>query len=288
MNFHQAPCTYVGHVHLKVQDLNRSLNFYQEIIGLRILEQTENRVLLTADGKIPLLKIEQPENVTPNQPNRTGLYHFALLVPKRSDLAEVLLHLLQAGYPLQGASDHLVSEAIYLADPDGNGIEIYRDRPSESWNWDGRDVVMTTEPLQAQNLLAEGKGNEWQGLPSGTIMGHIHLQVSDLDAAEKFYCKGLGLILVNSKYGQSARFVSSGGYHHHIGLNTWHSKGAPAADENSVGLKLFSLVLPSQEARSRAVAQVREMGAIVIEENGTPFAKDPSGNLIELQVYTSI
>ncbi|PLT35599.1 VOC family protein [Bacillus sp. V5-8f] len=288
MNFHKPPYTYVKHVDLKVADLDRSITFYKEIIGLRILQQSEKKAALTADGKTTLITIEQPENVTPVQPNRTGLYHLALLVPNRVDLSVVLRHLLETRYPLQGASDHLVSEAIYLADPDGNGIEIYRDRPSDEWEWDGSEVVMTTEPLQGQDLLAEGLGKEWNGLPSGTIMGHIHLQVSDLDLAEQFYCRGLGFDLVNSKYGQSARFVSSGGYHHHIGLNTWHSKGAQAAEPNSVGLKSFSVVLPTEEARSTAINQLRALGAQVTEENNEVFTKDPAGNLIQLEVHTSI
>jgi catechol 2,3-dioxygenase len=284
MNFHRQPHTYVGHVHLKVADLNRSLTFYQEMIGFQVLNQSEEKAVLTADGNTPLLTIEQPENAKPKERNRTGLYHFAILLPSRSDLANVLLHLLQSGYPLQGASDHLVSEAIYLADPDGHGIEIYTDRPNDKWTWENGEVVMATEPLNAEDLLAQGKGNSWSGLPSGTVMGHIHLQVSDLDKAEQFYCKGLGFDLVNSKYGQSARFVSSGGYHHHIGLNTWHSAGAPAPTSNSVALKLFSLVYPSEEARKNAVKQLKQLGEWVTEENGTVLTKDPSGNQIQLLV----
>ncbi|RFU66516.1 VOC family protein [Bacillus sp. V59.32b] len=285
MKFHQKPVTYVGSVHLIVQDLKRSLSFYQETIGMKVLHQSEGKAVLTTDGQTPLLTIEQPENVAAKERNRTGLYHFAILVPERSDLAKVLLHLLQTGYPLQGASDHLVSEAIYLADPDGHGIEIYMDRPSESWTWEDKEIVMTTEALDGEGLLAEAKGESWTGLPSGTVMGHIHLQVSDLDKAEKFYCEGLGFDLVNSKYGQSARFVSSGGYHHHIGLNTWHSAGAPAPTQNTVGLKLYTLVLPTEEERQNAVQQLQQMGEWVTQENGTALTKDPSGNHIQLLVY---
>ncbi|RUQ31153.1 VOC family protein [Peribacillus cavernae] len=285
MIFHRPPHTYVGQVHLLVEDIKRSLVFYQETIGLQVLQQSEHKVVLTADRSTPLLTIEQPENAAVKQRNRTGLYHFAILLPNRSDLAKVLLHLLQTGYPLQGASDHLVSEAVYLADPDGNGIEIYSDRPSETWTWDGREIVMTTEPLDAENLLSLAKGENWQGLPAGTVMGHIHLQVADLDKAEQFYCKGLGFDLVNSKYGQSARFVSSGGYHHHIGLNTWHSAGASAPTPNSAGLKSFSLVLPNEEARKKAIHSLHQLGESVTEENGTVLTKDPSGNQIQLLVY---
>jgi catechol 2,3-dioxygenase len=285
MKFHQPPITYVGHVDLVVEDLERSLLFYQDILGMKILQQSGEKTVLSADGNTALITIEQPEKVTSKQRNRTGLYHLAILLPERTDLAKVLLHLLQSGYPLQGASDHLVSEAIYLADPDGNGIEIYTDRPSDTWTWDDREIVMTTEPLDADGLLAEGKGESFTGLPSGTVMGHIHLQVSDLDKAEQFYCKGLGFDLVNSKYGQSARFVSSGRYHHHIGLNTWHSAGAPAPSENSVGLKSFSLVFADEEARRDAVHRLQQLGASVRESNEIVQTEDPSGNQIQLMVY---
>lgn len=285
MNFHTKPHTFIGQVHLIVEDLDRSLLFYQDILGLKMLDRTNDKALLSADGKTALITIEQPENVTPIERNRTGLYHLAILLPGRTDLANVLLHLLQAGYPLQGASDHLVSEALYLADPDGNGIEIYTDRPSETWSWEGKEVVMATEPLDAEGLLAEGKGKSFTGLPSGTVMGHIHLQVADLDKAQRFYCEGLGFDLVNSKYGQSARFISSGGYHHHIGLNTWHSAGTPARSEKSVGLELYSLVLPNEDARREAVDRLQQLGESVTEENGDLFTKDPSGNRIQLVVY---
>lgn len=186
------------------------------------------------------------------------MYHFALLLPSRNDLARILRHFIQIRYPLQGASDHLVSEAIYLADPDGNGIEIYSDRPSAAWNWENGEVEMATVPLDAENLLAEGDGEAWTGLPSNTLMGHIHLHVSELQKTEEFYIQGLGFNIVN-RYGRQALFISTGGYHHHIGLNTWNGVGAPAPLENSVGLKRFSLVLPNKETRKsdRAAAKDR-------------------------------
>ncbi|MGC4377545.1 VOC family protein [Fictibacillus sp. Mic-4] len=282
MNFHRAPNTFVGQVYLKVANLERSLAFYQKVIGFKVLQQAERKAVLTTDGKTALLTIEQPENVIPKQPRTTGLYHFALLLPERSDLANALNHLINTGYPLQGASDHLVSEAIYLADPDGNGIEIYADRPSSKWNWKNSEVIMATEPLNAENLLSEGIG-EWKGLPAGTIMGHIHLHVSDLSKAEEFYCKALGFNVV-SRYGSHALFISTGSYHHHIGLNTWNGVGAPAPLENSVGLKCFNLVYPSLEARAGAIERLEAIGAPVEEENGSCLTEDPSGNRIRLDI----
>ncbi|MBU8879812.1 VOC family protein [Bacillus sp. FJAT-29790] len=283
MTFHSKPHTFVGQVDLKVIDLQRSLAFYQKIIGFQILEQTEKKAILTADGKTPLLSIEQPENVIPKQPRTTGLYHFALLLPSRADLAKVIRHFIETRYPLQGASDHLVSEALYLADPDGNGIEIYSDRPSSTWDWVKNEVVMATNPLDVESILAEGNGEPWNGLPAGTLMGHIHLHVSEFQETEEFYCKGLGFDIV-CRYGGQALFISTGGYHHHIGLNTWNGVGAPAPAENSVGLNSFTLVFPDKEARKYAVEQLNTIGVSVKEENGYFVTQDPSGNRIQLRV----
>ena len=281
MNFHRAPHVFVGKVNLKVENLERSLAFYQQIIGFKLLGRKENKALLTADGRTALLSIEQPENVKAKQPRTTGLYHFALLLPTRSDLGSILQHLLNSGYPLQGASDHLVSEALYLADPDGNGIEIYRDRPSSTWEWNDGEVVMATKPLDAEAILAEGNGKPWTGLPSATLMGHIHLHVSELGQTENFYRNGLGFEVV-SNYHNQALFISTGHYHHHIGLNVWNGIGAPSPLENSVGLESFTLVFPSEEAREQAINQLREIGAAVSKENQDFITKDPSGNIIRL------
>ncbi|USK34900.1 VOC family protein [Bacillus sp. F19] len=282
MEFHQHPHTYVGQVTIKVQDLNRALTFYQDVIGFKILDQTEKHANLTADGKTVLLSLEQPENLSAKQPRTTGLYHFALLLPNRSDLGRVLQHLVQINYPI-GASDHYVSEALYLNDPDGNGIEIYADRAASEWTWQDGQVSMATEPLDAQSVLAEGKGGPWTVLPDETVMGHIHLHVSHLKDTEEFYGKGLGFEVV-TRYGRQALFMSTGGYHHHIGLNTWAGEGAPAPSENSVGLKWFTLVFPDEEARTNAIQQLKQTGADVLEENGELITADPSGNRILLKI----
>jgi catechol 2,3-dioxygenase len=282
MNFHQPPVTFVGQVNLKVQNLERALAFYKEVIGFKVYEQTERSAKLTADGKTVLLSIEQPEDVIPKQARTAGLYHFALLLPQRSDLANIVRHFLKLGYPLQGASDHLVSEALYLADPDGNGIEIYTDRPASKWEWNNNEVVMATEALDAENLLAEGLDEAWDGLPAGTVMGHIHLHVSELANTEEFYTKGLGFEVV-CRYGSQALFISSGQYHHHIGLNTWNGVGAPKPRVNSVGLESFTLVLPDEETVIATIAQLKEIGASVTEEEYGVYAVDPSGNRINLE-----
>ncbi|WP_088103920.1 VOC family protein [Halalkalibacter urbisdiaboli] len=280
MSFHSAPSTFISQVTLTVSDLRRSLTFYEKMIGFRILQQTETKAILSADGVNPLLILEQPEQVKPKQSRTTGLYHFALLLPKRSDLASVLKHLVENRYPLQGASDHLVSEAIYFADPDGNGIEMYRDRPASCWTWQQDEVMMDTMPLDLENLLAEANEDSWIRLPSNTVIGHIHLHVSDLEASEQFYSK-LGFQVV-TRYGQQALFISTGRYHHHIGLNTWAGVGAPAPSKESVGLKIFSLQYPHNEARAHVIEQLVEMGVPILEDGGQCIVEDPSHNVIQL------
>lgn len=283
MNFHREPFTFVAQVNLKVQNLVRSLAFYKEIIGFKILEQTERTAKLTADGKTVLLSIEERDDIIPKQQNTTGLYHFALLLPNRAYLGKVLKHFLQVGYPLQGASDHLVSEAIYLADPDGNGIEIYSDRAPSEWTWNNNEVVMPSEPLDVEDLLGVAQENPWIGLPPGTIMGHIHLHVSDLKKNKDFYIDGLGFEVV-SRYGNHALFISEGKYHHHIALNIWNGVGAPPPSINSVGLESFTLMVANEEKRNNIIAQLKNIGASITEENGEFVTSDPSGNRIRLRI----
>lgn len=283
MGFHREPNTFISQLNLKVTNLERSLAFYQEVIGLKVLTQTNQTADLTADGKTVLVSIEQPADVIPKQGRTTGLYHFALLLPTRADLGRLLKHFLQVRYPLQGASDHLVSEAIYLADPDGNGIEVYADRPASNWSWSNGEVEMATVALDAENLLAAGEGSEWDGLPAGTIMGHIHLHVSELQKTEEFYTKGLGFEVV-TRYGGQALFISTGKYHHHIGLNTWNGVGAPPASEHSAGMESYTMVFPNEEKRNQIISQLKQIGATVTEENGSFMTADPSGNRIQLAV----
>lgn len=282
MSFHRKPNVYVSKLNLKVLDLIRSLAFYQDILGFQILEKSEKRAILTADGKTALLEIEQPDDVIPKQPRTTGLYHFALLLPSRSDLGSVLKHLLKLKYPLQGGSDHLVSEALYLADPDGNGIEIYVDRSPSQWKWNNGEVEMSTDPIDVDGLLAEGR-DEWNKLPEDTIMGHIHLHVAELERTKEFYCQGLGFEVV-CNYGNQALFISSGGYHHHIGLNVWNGIGAPQPSEKSVGLIDYTIVYPNEEERDNASQRLQDLGYNVAIEQEIYVTKDPSGNKIHLIV----
>ncbi|MBM7659267.1 catechol 2,3-dioxygenase [Bacillus mesophilus] len=283
MKFHESPTTYINQVAIKVQSMERSIQFYVDVIGLKVLKKNRNHTVLTADGIYPLLQLEQPEKVIPKQARSTGLYHFALLVPTRADLADVLHHLIDKGYPLEGASDHLVSEAIYLSDPDGNGIEIYVDRLPETWKWEGEEVVMASKPLNSRELLSYANNVVWKGMPPETIMGHIHLHVSDLTLAREFYCNGLGFTIV-SHYGNQALFISSGRYHHHIGLNTWNGIGAPTPDERSVGLEWFSIVFPNMIDLEEAIKRLTALNVGCMKEEGYYKTEDPSGNIIRLIV----
>lgn len=259
-HFHQKPNTYVSHVQIKVSNLDRSIEYYQHVIGFKVLERTEQTAALTADGETSILSIEEVKDALPLQKEQTGLYHFAILVPTRKDLANFVQHISELNVPI-GAGDHHVSEAIYLYDPDGNGIEVYADRPEEQWIWNGNMVYMTTEPVNFRSLLAIADGT-WKGLPEGTVMGHIHLSVSDLHKTEEFYTKALGYEVV-TRYGSRALFISTGKYHHHIGLNTWESLGGSPAPENSVGLKSFTLVLENKEKAEIIKKNLREMGYVV-------------------------
>ncbi|PIC87735.1 glyoxalase [Sporosarcina sp. P20a] len=279
-NFHQRPNIFVGQVNINVTNLNSSLEFYQKVIGFQILEQTDRKAVLTADGKIGLLTIEQPVDVLPKEKGKTGLFHFALLLPTRADLSVFLRHLSETGLRF-GASDHLVSEALYITDPDGNGIEVYIDRLAIEWTWSNGEVKMVSDPLDVESLLAVSD-MDWDGLPADTVMGHVHLHVADLQKAEEFYTKGLGFTVV-SHYPQAV-FISTGDYHHHIALNTWQGVGASKPRENSVGINWYTLTFPNEEAIAKVIEQLQHLGASYIVEDGLFVIEDPSGNKIQLTV----
>lgn len=283
MRYHKPPVAYVGQVNLKVENLERSIQFYQEVIGFSVLEQTDRKAYLTADGKTALLTIEQPENAIRSKNRTTGLYHFALLLPTRADLARIVKHFAEINVRL-GASDHLVSEALYLSDPDGNGIEIYADRDPNHWRWIDDEVDMATIPLNFQDLLKEESNEPWDKLPAETVMGHIHLQVAELDKNRQFYIEGLGFEVVNDFRGQ-ALFIADHKYHHHIAMNTWAGVGIPNPAENHVGLDSFTIVYPNQDRRDQVIEQLRDIGATIEEEADTVITIDPSGNRILLDIH---
>lgn len=227
---------HIGSVSLTVSNLSRSLQFYTDVLGF----EASGATLAPRGGRV-LIELHERIDAVPKPRRSTGLYHFAILVPSRAALGRSLRRLVEKGWPLTGAADHLVSEAMYLNDPDGLGIEIYRDRPRESWRASNGELAMSTDPLDLQSVADEpGAGAPWQGLEAGTVMGHVHLHVSHLDTAEKFYCGQIGFDPVVRGY-PGALFISAGGYHHHLGLNTWTGVGAPPPPENAVGLRSFTV-----------------------------------------------
>jgi catechol 2,3-dioxygenase len=281
--------TQMGMVALSVSDLDRSLAYYTDSFGFALLQRTSGEAILGA-GTTPLLVlVEQPGARAWPRGGRsyTGLYHFAVLVPTRADLGRWLRHWMQAEGALPGQGDHLVSEALYLEDPDGHGIEIYRDRPRDQWTVvDGR-IRMGAEPVDMQGLLndAAATSETWTGLPQGTRLGHMHLQVGNIAAAQDFYTYVLGFDVVAQM--PSALFVSAGGYHHHLGMNVWHSSGAGTAPEDSVALHFFTVELPSEEAREEVVARVEGAGLPVTRHGDLALVKDPWDHTIVLQVGVS-
>ncbi|WP_394191405.1 VOC family protein [Paenisporosarcina quisquiliarum] len=283
MSFHQHPSTYPKHVHLIVSDLTKSTAFYENIIGLHILNKTEDKVEFTANRSDVLLIIEQSQENNVHIPGSAGLYHLALLLPSKEELGALFNHIRNTGYPFSGASDHKVSEALYLNDLDGNGIELYYDRSPETWNWQNEQVEMTVDPLDIEGLIASATKAEWSGISSGTVMGHIHLSVSNLEKAEEFYVHALGFDIV-SRYGSQATFISSNGYHHHIALNTWGRPKAIERNNHTLGLHEFSLVYPNLETRELVVNRLQDIDAVVTVKNNIVRAIDPSGAKVLLLV----
>jgi catechol 2,3-dioxygenase len=229
----------IGTVALTVRDLDTASRFYQQVIGLTPVESGSGLVRLGV-GETALVELRHDPAAPLADRRAAGLFHTAFLLPSRTDLAQWLLNATELGIPLQGASDHLVSEAIYLADPEGNGIEVYWDRPSETWTWRDDMVAMDTLALDLDSLVAAVETREWPGLPSGAYIGHVHLQVGALEPAEDFYAGVLGLEVVCRYPG--ATFLSSGGYHHHIGTNIWNSRGAPVRSKPTTGLADVEIV----------------------------------------------
>ncbi len=275
------PATEIGWTALTISDLERSLQFYIEVLGFSILERREHNAVLGA-GVDPLLILAEQRGALPKPARTTGLYHFAILVPSRRDLARSLRQLTMTRYPLDGYADHLVSEALYLSDPDGNGIEIYRDRPRNEWQWHDGMVQMASDPIDLAGLLTEAErdGQPWDGLPAGTRIGHIHLQVADIQQAEVFYHSVLGFDVVARWPG--ALFVSAGGYHHHLGLNTWQSRNAPPPPANAAGLRAFTIVVPTEAAQGQVAERLQAAEVpYTMHAHGMAF-RDPWHNAIVL------
>lgn len=243
--------TTVGHVHLQVSDLGRSLDYYETVLGLHRHTRAEGTALLgAADGRLLVVLHEKPGIRPAPRRGAYGLYHFAILLPDRASLGRFSAHLNRLNVPV-GMADHLVSEALYLTDPDGLGIEVYADRPRTSWKFrgtgPGAELAMTSDPLDIQSVIAAGGHVPWNGMPEGTTMGHLHLHVGSLEAAEAFYHRELGFDKTVWSY-PGALFLSAGGYHHHLAVNTW-SPG-PSAKEDEARLSEWTLHVPDVTERT--------------------------------------
>ena len=270
-----------GRVRLQVAALDRSLEYYEQVLGLRVLERTGGSVTLGAHGdETPIVELHERPGATPvPRRGRLGLYHFAILLPDRAALGSFLAHLGRLGIHA-GMSDHYVSEAVYLADPDGLGIEVYADRPRNEWRHDGRQIVMATEPLDVQSVLREGGDVPWTGAPAGTTLGHVHLFVSDLQEAAAFYHEALGFDKIVWSY-PGALFMSAGGYHHHLGTNTW-AAGAQRAGGGDARMLEWEIVLPGAADVEAAARSLEAAGRTVEREGEDAIAVDPTGTKVRL------
>jgi catechol 2,3-dioxygenase len=271
--------TTVGAVTLAVADLDKMTFFYQHTIGLTVLDQTARTTDLGLDSSPLVSLLERPDGT--QFPRATGLYHLAIRLPSQADLGGWLQHLIESQYPLDGAGDHLVSEALYLTDPEGNGIEVYRDRPRESWQRDGQGIKMDTLPVNFDELLAVAPPTDFTGMPSGTRMGHVHLRVDDVPQSMRFYCDLLGFDRMAELPG--AGFVSAGGYHHHIGMNTWASRGASPPPAGSLGLVEYVIQLPNTETRAALLERLQAAGYPYQPTAEAIRLHDPAGNGIVLR-----
>ncbi len=261
---------------LRVHDLEGMTQFYELAIGLRALERSHDRVVLGAGDGEPLVELLHRSAADPRPDGTTGLFHLALLVSGRAQLAAAIRRVTEAGWSFTGASDHLVSEAVYLRDPEGNGIEIYRDRLPEEWDWDDGAVRMATLPLDVPAVMTDLPDAATPQMAGDTVLGHVHLNVADIGATEDFYAGALGFDVTTRGY-PGALFLSAGGYHHHIGSNTWEGPGAPPPPAGALGLDAFEVVLPDAAALDQALARLTNAGLTTLDdEAGIPRRRSVS------------
>jgi catechol 2,3-dioxygenase len=271
----------LGRVSLQVGDLARSLEYYARVLGLRVVDRSATSAILAAHGDdAPLIELRELAGARPvPRRGRLGLYHFAILLPDRPALGRFLAHLATIG-EYAGMSDHYVSEALYLTDPDGLGIEVYADRPREAWRHEGGQLIMATEPLDVSSVVASAGGAPWAGMPAGTTMGHIHLFVDDIARATSFYHAGLGFDKTVWSY-PGALFMSAGGYHHHLGTNTW-AASAPRAEPGDARLLEWVIDLPSAESLRGAARSLEDAGHAVEWSRDQATVTDPWGTRVRL------
>ncbi|MEC0106677.1 VOC family protein [Paenibacillus taichungensis] len=281
---YQIPATtHLGEVSLRISNLERSIQFYTEVVGLKLLERSDKVATLTADGKQSLLRLEQlTDAVTMPVRSTSGLYHFAILLPDRKSLGLALRNLAESGIEI-GQGDHLVSEAFYISDPDQNGIEIYADRARDTWKRDSENnYIMSSDPVDVDSLFALAANEPWQGLPAGTVIGHVHFHVRSLEESRRFYTGVLGFDIVGNFANMSALFVSAGGYHHHIGLNIWAGTGAPVNPANATGIDYFTIIYDGKVQLEQALEQLRQSNTSIEQQGKDWFTIDPQNIRIRL------
>lgn len=277
---------HLGAVRLQISDLARSLEWYQAVLGLDIIERTATTAVLSPKGESrPLIELREKKGIHA-VPRRKllGLYHFAILLPDRLALGRFIGHLAKIGLHA-GMSDHFVSEAVYIDDPDGLGIEVYADRPRSAWKHENRQLTMSTLPLNAQALFEAAGRAPWEGLPAGTVIGHVHLFVGDIDRAAAFYHDLIGFDKVVWNY-PGALFMSAGGYHHHLGTNIWAAQSPPAS-ENDAKLIEWEIVVPTDSDVADIEASVRKGGVAVDREGSSIMVRDPWGTAVRIRATAS-
>ncbi len=275
--------TKIQSIDLLVRDLKESFTFYSHLLGLKVVDRIGDTMLLSANGKEPyLIKLTEDVNAELSYRGAPGLFHLAIRFPNRKELARVFLRLFNNKTKFQGFADHLVSEAIYLSDPEGNGVELYVDRPRDEWDWKFGEVLMDTLPLDISLLTNELDDREvWNGIHPDADLGHVHLNVSDLSAGEKFYNEILGLNITSSSY-PGARFFSAGGYHHHVGINIRSSKKGISRKKNSTGMTAYTLYLPGREIIKEIEIVAKNEGLFLGSENNKLVIKDYEDNKVIL------
>ncbi|MGH7650510.1 MAG: VOC family protein [Gemmatimonadaceae bacterium] len=273
--------THLGSVRLQVADLDRSLSFYEEVLGMRVIDRgADSASLGPHDDDREIVHLHQLRTARPvPQRGLLGLYHFAILLPDRASLGRFVAHLGEIG-AYAGMSDHFVSEAVYLTDPDGLGIEVYADRPRDAWRYDENQLFMTTNHLDVDDLVRSARGERWTGMPAGTVLGHVHLYVGDIAKAEAFYHSALGFDKVVWSY-PGALFMSAGGYHHHLGTNAW-ARGAPPATDEDARLLEWEIIVPTRKDADAAAKNVAAAGYTTKQENGDWLLTDPWGTSLRL------
>lgn len=283
--FRLPEATHLGRVRLQIADLDRSLAFYQSILGLRIVDRSDGQASLAAHGdeRILIELIERGGARGAGSGGRLGLYHYAILLPDRAALGRFAQHASAGGIRI-GAADHLVSEAFYLHDPDGLGIEVYTDRPRSAWRRVGHQLMIATDPIDMRGIFGAADGQRWTGMPAGTVIGHVHLHVGDLEQATAFYSETLGFDRITWNY-PGALFLGAGGYHHHLGTNVWAGPSAIPPSVDEARLVEWTIELPDAASLADAADSVSLSGRPLDKSDAGDFStRDPWGTAVRLRV----